>query len=488
MVKITEKIALTFDDVLLVPAYSQVLPRDVDVSTVLTPSIRLNIPIISAAMDTVTESRLAIAIARQGGLGVIHKNMTPERQASEVDKVKKSESGMIVDPITLPPDRTIGDALAVMAKYSISGIPITREGKLVGILTNRDLRFHKDHGRPISEVMTAENLVTVKEGTDFDTAKELLHKHRIEKLLIVDDNYMLKGMITVKDIMKKIQYPDACKDDRGRLRVAAAVGIGPDLEQRAERLVATGVDILVVDSSHGHSEGVIQSLTLLKNKFHDVPIIAGNVGTAEGTRALIDAGADCIKVGVGPGSICTTRVVTGAGVPQVTAIISAVEAAEKAGVPVVADGGIRYSGDIVKALACGAQAVMIGSLLAGVEESPGETVLFEGRSFKVYRGMGSISAMKEGSKDRYFQQHHEELSKLVPEGIEGRVPYKGLLADTMYQLVGGLRSGMGLCGAASLTDLKQKAELMRITRAGVVESHPHTVPITKEAPNYRRMS
>jgi len=488
MVKITEKIALTFDDVLLVPAYSQVLPRDVDVSTVLTPSIRLNIPIISAAMDTVTESRLAIAIARQGGLGVIHKNMTPERQASEVDKVKKSESGMIVDPITLPPDRTIGDALAVMAKYSISGIPITREGKLVGILTNRDLRFHKDHGRPISEVMTAENLVTVKEGTDFDTAKELLHKHRIEKLLIVDDNYMLKGMITVKDIMKKIQYPDACKDDRGRLRVAAAVGIGPDLEQRAERLVATGVDILVVDSSHGHSEGVIQSLTLLKNKFHDVPIIAGNVGTAEGTRALIDAGADCIKVGVGPGSICTTRVVTGAGVPQVTAIISAVEAAEKAGVPVVADGGIRYSGDIVKALACGAQAVMIGSLLAGVEESPGETVLFEGRSFKVYRGMGSISAMKEGSKDRYFQQHHEELSKLVPEGIEGRVPYKGLLADTVYQLVGGLRSGMGLCGAASLTDLKQKAELMRITRAGVVESHPHTVPITKEAPNYRRMS
>jgi len=488
MARISEKIGLTFDDVLLLPAHSRVLPRDVDVSTIITPDIKLNIPIVSAAMDTVTLSRLAIALARQGGIGVIHKNMSPELQAGEVDKVKRSESGMIVDPITLPPDRTIGDALAVMAKFSISGIPITQEGKLVGILTNRDLRFHKDHGRPISEVMTAENLVTVKEGTDLDTAKEILHKHRIEKLLIVDENYLLKGMITVKDIMKKIQYPDACKDSRGRLRVGAAVGVGPDLEQRAEGLVATEVDLLVVDSSHGHSDGVLQAVTFLKKKFSDVPVMAGNVATAEGTSALIDAGVDCVKVGVGPGSICTTRVVTGAGVPQVTAIIEAVQAADKTGTPIIADGGIRYSGDVAKALACGAQAVMIGSLFAGVEESPGETILFEGRSFKVYRGMGSIGAMKEGSKDRYFQQHHDDLSKLVPEGIEGRVPYKGLLADTVYQLVGGLRSGMGLCGVVNLAELREKSQLLRITSAGVTESHPHSVPITKEAPNYRRIS
>ncbi len=488
MARISEKIGLTFDDVLLLPAHSQVLPRDVDVSTIITPDIKLNIPIVSSAMDTVTLSRLAIALARQGGIGVIHKNMSPEVQAGEVDKVKRSESGMIVDPITLPPDRTIGDALAVMARFSISGIPITREGKLVGILTNRDLRFHKDHGRPISEVMTAENLVTVKEGTDLDTAKEILHKHRIEKLLIVDENYLLKGMITVKDIMKKIQYPDACKDSRGRLRVGAAVGVGPDLEQRAEGLVATEVDLLVVDSSHGHSDGVLRAVTFLKKKFSDVPIMAGNVATGEGTSALIDAGVDCVKVGVGPGSICTTRVVTGAGVPQVTAIIEAAQAADKTGTPIIADGGIRYSGDVAKALACGAQAVMIGSLFAGVEESPGETILFEGRSFKVYRGMGSIGAMKEGSKDRYFQQHHDDLSKLVPEGIEGRVPYKGLLADTVYQLVGGLRSGMGLCGVVNLAELREKSQLLRITSAGITESHPHSVPITKEAPNYRRIS
>ncbi len=488
MARISEKIGLTFDDVLLLPAHSQVLPRDVDVSTIITPDIKLNIPIVSSAMDTVTLSRLAIALARQGGIGVIHKNMSPEVQAGEVDKVKRSESGMIVDPITLPPDRTIGDALAVMAKFSISGIPITQEGKLVGILTNRDLRFHKDHGRPISEVMTTKNLVTVKEGTDLDTAKEILHKHRIEKLLIVDENYLLKGMITVKDIMKKIQYPDACKDSRGRLRVGAAVGVGPDLEQRAEGLVATEVDLLVVDSSHGHSDGVLRAVTFLKKKFSDVPVMAGNVATAEGTSALIDAGVDCVKVGVGPGSICTTRVVTGAGVPQVTAIIEAVQAADKTGTPIIADGGIRYSGDVAKALACGAQAVMIGSLFAGVEESPGETILFEGRSFKVYRGMGSIGAMKEGSKDRYFQQHHDDLSKLVPEGIEGRVPFKGLLADTVYQLVGGLRSGMGLCGVVNLAELREKSQLLRITSAGVTESHPHSVPITKEAPNYRRIS
>lgn len=488
MAKISDKTALTFDDVLLVPAYSGVLPRDVDVSTVIAPGIRLNIPVLSAAMDAVTDARMAIALARQGGLGVIHKNMPPERQAGEVDKVKRSESGMIADPITLPPDKTIGDALAVMSRFSISGIPITESGKLVGILTNRDLRFHKDHSRRISEVMTTENLITVKEGTDLDTAEELLHKHRIEKLLIVDDSFALKGMITVKDIMKRIQYPQACKDRQGRLRVAGAVGVGPDLDERAERLVDAGVDVIAVDSSHGHSDGVLEAVAHLKKKVSSVPIMAGNVATAEGTRALIDAGADAVKVGVGPGSICTTRVVTGAGVPQVTAISSAVAEAEKTGIPVVADGGIRYSGDIVKAFACGARAVMIGSLFAGVEESPGETILYEGRSYKVYRGMGSVGAMQDGSRDRYFQEYQVEPSKLVPEGIEGRVPYKGPLADTVYQLVGGLRSGMGLCGASDLEELRRKAKMVRITSAGTVESHPHSVTITKEAPNYRRMS
>ncbi len=487
MSKILEKIALTFDDVLMVPAHSKVLPREVDVSTEIAPGIGLNIPLLSAAMDTVTESRLAIAIARQGGLGVIHKNMSPKRQAAEVDKVKRSESGMIVNPITLPPEKTIGDALNVMKRFSISGIPITENEKLVGILTNRDLRFHGDLSRLISEVMTSKNLITVKEGTDLDTAKELLHKHRIEKLLIVDDNYMLKGLITVKDIMKKIQYPHACKDERGRLRVAGAVGVGEDLEIRAELLVEAGADILAVDSSHGHSEGVLKAVSYLKKKFDKVPIMAGNVATGEGTRALIDAGADSVKIGVGPGSICTTRVVTGAGVPQVTAIMEAVKEAAKTKTPIIADGGVRFSGDIVKALACGAQAIMIGSLFAGVEESPGETVLYEGRSFKVYRGMGSVGAMKDGSKDRYFQEHQEEASKLVPEGIEGRVPFKGPLADTVDQLLGGLRSGMGLCGAADLEKLKQEAKMVRITSAGMTESHPHSVPITKEAPNYRRM-
>ncbi len=488
MAKILEKTGLTFDDVLLLPAHSQVLPCNVDVATVIASGITLNIPVISAAMDTVTESRLAIALARQGGIGVIHKNMSPRKQADEVDKVKRSESGMIVDPITLPPDKTIGDALEVMSRFSISGIPITRQEKLLGILTNRDLRFHKDHNRPISEVMTSENLVTVKEGTTLEEAQEILHRHRIEKLLIVDDDFMLKGMITVKDIMKKIQYPGASKDDRGRLRVAAAVGVGDDLSARVERLVDAGVDLLAVDSSHGHSQGVLQSVEWLKKKFRDIPVMAGNVATTDGARALIDAGADCIKVGVGPGSICTTRVITGAGVPQVTAIMDVAAAAEKSDTPVVADGGIRYSGDITKSLACGAQAVMIGSLFAGVDESPGETVLFEGRSFKVYRGMGSVSAMKAGSRDRYFQEHQEELAKLVPEGVEGRVPYKGPLADTVYQLVGGVRSGMGLCGAADLSELRRESQMIRITSAGVTESHPHSVPITQEAPNYRRIS
>lgn len=487
MVKILKDDGLTFDDVLLVPAYSEVLPRDVDVTTRIGGDIELNIPLISAAMDTVTESRLAIALARQGGLGVIHKNMSVARQADEVDKVKRSESGMIVDPITLPPDRTIGEALEVMRRFSISGIPITESGKLVGILTNRDLRFHGDESQVISGVMTSENLITVREGTNLDTAKEILHKHRIEKLLIVDDDYLLKGMITVKDIMKKIQYPGACKDSRGRLRVGGALGVGEDLKERAAALIEAGVDILAIDSSHGHSEGVLKAVKLLKKEFSSVPLMAGNVATSDGTKALIDAGADCIKIGIGPGSICTTRIVTGSGVPQVTAIQDSVEAAKKSGVPVIADGGIRYSGDITKALACGAQAVMIGSLLAGVEESPGETVLFEGRSFKVYRGMGSVGAMKMGSKDRYFQSHEDEASKFVPEGIEGRVPYKGPLADSVYQLIGGLRSGMGLCGAASLEQLRDKAQLIRLTSAGIGESHPHSVPITKEAPNYRRL-
>lgn len=488
MTKILDETALTFDDVLLLPAHSKVLPRDVGVTTSIAPGITLNIPIVSAAMDTVTEARLAIALAREGGLGVIHKNMSPEVQAHEVDIVKRSESGMIVDPITLPPDRTIGDALEVMHRFSISGIPVTENGRLVGILTNRDLRFQKDYGQRISDVMTKENLVTVPQGTDLDTAKEILHKHRIEKLLIVDDKYMLKGMITVKDIMKKLQFPHACKDARGRLRVAAAVGVGSDLDKRSELLVNNGVDLLCLDSSHGHSEGILTAVVRLKKKFPEVPVIAGNVATSEGAKALIDAGADCVKVGIGPGSICTTRVVTGVGVPQVAAIVKAVEVAHKSNTAVIADGGIRYSGDITKSLACGAQAVMIGSLLAGVEESPGETLLFEGRSFKVYRGMGSVGAMKEGSKDRYFQEHEDEASKLVPEGIEGRVPYKGKLADLVFQLVGGLRSGMGLCGAANLEELRTNSKMIRITQAGVIESHPHSIPISKEAPNYWRMN
>ncbi len=487
MTKIYDKPALTFDDVLLVPAYSEVLPRDVDITTTIAPGIQLNIPLLSAAMDTVTESGMAIALARLGGLGVVHKNMSPSAQAAEVDKVKRSESGMIVDPITLPPDKTIRDALAVMRRFSISGIPITEHGKLVGILTNRDLRFQKDYSLPIAEVMTKDNLITVPEGTDLDTAQDLLHKHRIEKLLMVDDRGVLKGMITVKDIMKKIQYPNACKDDRGRLRVAAALGVGADMEERAERLLAAGVDVLVVDSSHGHSKGVLGGVSRLKKRYPDMPVVGGNVATAGGAQALIDAGADCVKVGIGPGSICTTRVVTGAGMPQVSAILNAVEAAAKKNVPVIADGGIRYSGDIAKALACGAGAVMVGSLLAGVEESPGETVLYEGRSFKVYRGMGSVGAMKEGSKDRYFQEHEEEASKLVPEGVEARVPYKGKLEDLVFQLVGGVRAGMGLCGVADLHELQTRAKMVQITHAGVTESHPHSLPISKEAPNYWRM-
>lgn len=485
MSKEIKKVGFTFDDVLLVPAKSEVLPRETDVSSYISGDVKLNIPILSAAMDTVTESKLAIALARKGGLGVIHKNMTVKRQASEVDKVKRSESGMIVDPITLSPDKLIGDALEMMRKFSISGIPITQKGKLVGILTNRDLRFEKDLNKKIGQVMTRRNLITVPEGTTLEQAKEILHKNRIEKLLIVDKKKNLKGLITVKDIMKNLQFPDACKDQRGRLRVGAAVGIAKDMMDRTKALVDEEVDVVVIDSSHGHSRGVIKGVEKIKNKFPGVPLIAGNVATKQGTKDLIQAGADCIKVGVGPGSICTTRVITGAGMPQITAILECAEMAEKYNVPMMADGGIKYSGDITKALAAGADVVMIGSLFAGTEESPGETVLLEGRSYKIYRGMGSLGAMKAGSKDRYFQEERADVKKLVPEGIEGRVPYKGSLSDSVYQLIGGLRSGMGICGAKNIAELKKKAQFIQVTQAGLRESHPHNVTITKEAPNYR---
>jgi IMP dehydrogenase len=480
-----EKVGLTFDDVLLVPQKSEVLPKEVDISTFVTKDIKLNIPILSAAMDTVTESRLAIALAREGGIGVIHKNMTIRNQASEVDKVKRSESGMIVDPITLPPEKMIGEALEVMKEFSISGVPVTKKGKLLGILTNRDLRFEKDLSKKVGEVMTKEKLVTVPEGTTLEQAKEILHKNRIEKLLIVDKKNNLKGMITVKDIMKNIQYPNACKDSRGRLRVGAAVGVAKDMMARASALVEAGVDILVVDSSHGHSKGVMDAVRKIRQKFSQVPLVAGNVATKQGTLDLIKSGADAVKVGVGPGSICTTRVVIGAGVPQITAILDCAEVAREHNVPIIADGGIRYSGDIAKALAARANAVMIGSLFAGTEESPGETILFEGRTFKSYRGMGSIEAMKAGGRERYFQEHQLEAKKLVPEGIEGRVPYKGNLSESVYQLIGGLRAGMGICGARNIKELSEKAEFMLITWAGLRESHPHDVIITKEAPNYQ---
>jgi IMP dehydrogenase len=480
-----EKVGLTFDDVLLVPQKSEVHPKEVDVSTFIAGDIKLNIPILSAAMDTVTESRLAIALAREGGMGVIHKNMTIRQQASEVDKVKRSESGMIVDPVTLPPEKMIGEALEVMKKFSISGVPVTKAGKLLGILTNRDLRFEKNLSKKIGEVMTKEKLVTVPEGTTLEQAKEILHKNRIEKLLIVDKKNNLKGMITVKDIMKNIQYPNSCKDSRGRLRVGAAVGVAKDMMRRASALIEAGVDLLVIDSSHGHSRAVIDAVRRIKERFSQVPLVAGNVATKEGTLDLIKAGADCVKVGVGPGSICTTRVVIGAGVPQITAILGCAEVAREHKIPIIADGGIRYSGDITKALASGADAVMIGSLFAGTEESPGETILYEGRTFKQYRGMGSIEAMKMGGKERYFQEYQREAKKLVPEGIEGRVPYKGNLSESVYQLMGGLKAGMGMCGARNIKELSKKAEFMMITWAGLRESHPHDVIITKEAPNYQ---
>ncbi|MCR4401169.1 MAG: IMP dehydrogenase [Firmicutes bacterium] len=473
-------VALTFDDVLLEPAYSEVMPGEVEISTKLTARIRLNIPLVSAAMDTVTEARLAIAMAREGGIGIIHKNMSIERQAGEVDKVKRSEHGIIVDPIFLEPHNLIRDALAIMERYHISGVPITRGGRLVGILTNRDLRFETNYDQPIENVMTKENLVTAPVGTTLEEAKAILQRHKIEKLPIVDEDFMLKGLITIKDILKAKQFPNAAKDERGRLRVGAAVGPVGAIA-RAGALVDAGVDILVVDTAHGHSRSVLETVKALKANFQNVDVAAGNVGTADGARALIEAGADAVKVGIGPGSICTTRVVAGIGVPQVTAIFECARVAREHGIPVIADGGIKYSGDITKAIAAGADSVMIGRLFAGTEESPGERVIYKGRSFKVYRGMGSIEAMKEGSSDRYFQNASH---KMVPEGIEGRVPYKGALADTIYQLVGGLRAGMGYCGARNIAELQENTRFIRMTGAGLRESHPHDIVITREAPNY----
>ena len=479
------KEALTFDDVLLIPQYSEVLPHEVDVSTYLTKKIKLNIPIVSAAMDTVTEARLAIALAREGGIGIIHRNLPIERQAEEVEKVKKSESGMIIDPVVVSPDTKVAEALKIMEKYKISGVPVVnQERKLVGILTNRDLRFIKkeDYNKPVSEFMTSKNLIVAKEGITLDEAEEIFRRYKIEKLPIVDEEGRIRGLITIKDIVKRKKYPNACKDELGRLRVGAAVGTGPDTLDRVSALVEAGVDVIVVDTAHGHSKRVLQTIELIKSHYPDLDVIAGNVATAEGAKALIEAGADAVKVGVGPGSICTTRIVAGVGVPQITAIMDAASVAREYGIPVIADGGIRYSGDIVKAIAAGANAVMLGNLLAGTEEAPGETIYYQGRAYKAYRGMGSLGAMSSRlSSDRYGQ---DQMEKFVPEGIEGRVPYKGKLADVVYQLVGGLRAGMGYLGARNIKELQEKAKFVRITWAGYRESHVHDVQITREAPNY----
>jgi IMP dehydrogenase len=487
--------ALTFDDVLLLPARSDVIPTQTNTQTQLTRNIRLNIPIISAAMDTVTESHMAIAVAQQGGIGIIHRNLTIEQQANEVDKVKRSESGMIVDPVTMSPDARVSEALDVMRQYKISGVPITQNGKLVGILTNRDLRFETRFDIPISKVMTKENLITVAVGTTLEEAEKILHEHRVEKLLVVDDKYNLKGLITVKDIQKKLKYPHAAKDSHGRLRAAAAIGATGDFLERAQELAKYKVDLLAIDSAHGHSTRVLDAIKAVKSKLPEVDLIVGNVATFDGACELARAGADGIKVGIGPGSICTTRVVTGAGVPQITAIAEAYRATKDSGIPVIADGGIKYSGDITKALAAGAAAVMIGSLFAGTDESPGELILYQGRTFKSYRGMGSLGAMAQGSSERYFQntdgdsstaigEESNRLGKLVPEGIEGRVPYRGSVSSSIHQMVGGLRSGMGYCGCASIPELLQKTRFVRISGAGLRESHVHDVLITREAPNY----
>ena len=473
---------LTFDDVLLVPAESDVLPADVDLSTNLTRKIKLNVPIMSAAMDTVTEYRMAIAIAREGGIGVIHKNMSIDTQAEQVDMVKRSENGVITNPFSLSAGHTLGDADALMGKFRISGVPIVDEtGRLIGIITNRDMKFETDMNRRIEEVMTHENLITGLEGTTLDEAKAILQKNRIEKLPIVDKDYKLKGLITIKDIEKVLKYPNSAKDDVGRLLCAAAIGVTGDVLDRAGALIDAGVDVLVLDSAHGHSANIMRCVGLVKEKFPDIQLIAGNVATAEATEALIKAGADCVKVGIGPGSICTTRVVAGIGVPQISAVLQCAEMGDKYGIPVIADGGIKYSGDIVKAIAAGGRVVMLGSMLAGCEEAPGEMEVYQGRQFKVYRGMGSLGAMQCGSKDRYFQTNNK---KLVPEGVEGRVPYKGPVSDTIYQMMGGLRSGMGYCGAHNIEELRTRSKFVRITSAGLKESHPHDIYITKEAPNY----
>jgi len=476
--------ALTFDDVLMVPAKSDVLPRDVETKTRLTNKISLNIPLVSSAMDTVTEARLAIAIAQEGGLGFIHKNMTVEAQAAEVDKVKRSESGMIVDPITIDPDKTVQDALDLMGRYKISGVPVVKGQKLVGILTNRDLRFVENFTAKVSEYMTSENLVTVPVGTSLKDSMKHLQEHRIEKLLVVDDNYKLQGLITIKDINKIIKYPNAAKDEMGRLLVGAAIGVGEEGRERAIALIDKKVDVIAIDTAHGHSFKVIEMVKWIKEQYPDIQIVAGNVATAEATEDLIKAGADCVKVGIGPGSICTTRVVAGVGVPQITAIMDCAAMADKYNVPIIADGGVKYSGDIVKALAAGASVVMMGSLLAGTKESPGDIELFQGRSYKVYRGMGSVGAMNQGSKDRYFQDNVDNEKKFVPEGIEGRVHYKGELRATVYQLVGGVKSGMGYTGCSSIEHLRKNAKFVKISGAGLKESHVHDVIITKEAPNY----
>jgi len=480
------KEGLTFDDVLLMPSLSKIMPKDVDVSTYLTKNIKLHIPILSAAMDTVTEAKTAICLAQEGGIGIIHRNMGIEEQAQEVEKVKKSESGMIVDPITISPERKIKDALNLMARYRISGIPVTKGKKLVGIITNRDLRFETNLEEKVENVMTKENLVTVKEGIGLEESKQILHKHRIEKLLVVDRGFNLRGLITIKDIEKMRQYPNSCKDHLGRLRVGAAVGVGMDREIRVDALLKAGCDIIVIDTAHGHSKNVIEAVRDTKNNFKDVQLIAGNIATEEGCVALMKAGCDCVKVGVGPGSICTTRIIAGVGVPQITAILSVTKVAKRFNIPIVADGGIKFSGDITKAIAAGADTVMIGNLFAGTDETPGEMVLYQGRTYKVYRGMGSLEAMKEGkTRDRYCIDENEIEAKIVPEGIEGRVPYRGSLSMSIQQLVGGLKAGMGYVGCRNLKELQEKSKFMRITSAGLKESHVHDVIITKEAPNYR---
>jgi len=479
--------SLTFDDVLLVPAYSEVLPRDVDISSQFTRKIRLNVPIVSAAMDTVTDKSLAIAIARQGGIGIIHKNMTIAAQAEQVRAVKRSEAGMIIDPVTLHPEATVGEALDLMHQNSIGGIPITdRRGKLLGILTNRDLRFESDQSKLVRDLMTKKNLVTAPAGTNLDQARQILQQRKIEKLPVVDENFHLIGLITYKDILKGTNFPSACKDSLGRLVVGAAVGVTEDTEARVKALVNVGVDVVIVDTAHGHSRGVLETVKHLKIQYPNLQIVGGNVATGEGAKALADAGVDAVKVGVGPGSICTTRIVAGVGVAQLSAIFNAAKALRGTDIPIIGDGGIRYTGDIVKALAAGAGAIMAGSLFAGVEEAPGETIIFDGRKFKSYRGMGSLAAMERGSKDRYFQDVEDDVKKLVPEGIEGRVPYKGTLSEVMVQYIGGLRAGMGYCGAGTIRELQDKAQFVKITNAGMTESHPHNIIITRESPNYSR--